>query len=433
MKDGARKTERSRDLFAQAQQVMPGGVSSPVRAYRAVGIEPPIMSFGSGARVVDVDGNQYIDYVCAYGPLILGQAYPAVSDVLAAAASRGTAYGATSELEIELARVIEEAFPSIELLRFVNSGTEATMSALRLARAYTGRSKVLKFEGGYHGHADGLLVQAGSGQATLSLPDSPGVPTSFAAETLVAPYNDTLAVEALFETYGEQIAAVIVEPVAGNMGVVPPSPGFLERLRELTSEYGALLIFDEVITGFRLCYGGAQTLLGIEPDLTCLGKIIGGGLPVGAYGGRREIMEMVAPLGPVYQAGTLSGNPLAMAAGIVMLKALEDRSVYEQLEVKSIYLEDGLRRAAVEAEVPARINRAASMLTMFFTAADVTDFATAKQSDTERYAAYFRSMLKRGIFLAPSQFEAMFVSAAHSDDDIAATIQAVEQTLPSIR
>ena len=433
MKDGARKTERSRDLFAQAQQVMPGGVSSPVRAYRAVGIEPPIISFGTGARVVDVDGNQYIDYVCAYGPLILGQAYPAVSDVLAAAASRGTAYGATSELEIELARVIEEAFPSIELLRFVNSGTEATMSALRLARAYTGRSKVLKFEGGYHGHADGLLVQAGSGQATLSLPDSPGVPTSFAAETLVAPYNDTLAVEALFETYGEQIAAVIVEPIGGNMGVVPPSPGFLERLRELTSEYGALLVFDEVITGFRLCYGGVQTLLGIEPDLTCLGKIIGGGLPVGAYGGRREIMEMVAPLGPVYQAGTLSGNPLAMAAGIVTLKALEDRSVYEQLEVKSIYLEDGLRRAAAEAEVPVRINRAASMLTMFFTAADVTDFATAKQSDTERYAAYFRSMLKRGIFLAPSQFEAMFVSAAHSDDDIAATIQAVEQTLSSIR
>src|SRR5438093_3071845 len=408
-------------------------VSSSWRAYSAVEIEPPVISFGSGARLVDVDGNHYIDYVCAYGPLILGHAYPAVSEVLAVAASRGTAYGATSELEIELARTIEEAFPSIELLRFVNSGTEATMSALRHARAYTGRSKVLKFEGGYHGHVDGLLVQAGSGQATLSLPDSPGVPASFAAETLVAAYNDAPAVEALFESCGEQFAAVIVEPVAANMGVVPASPGFLERLRELTSQYSALLIFDEVITGFRLCYGGAQTLLEIEPDLTCLGKIIGGGLPVGAYGGRREIMEMVAPLGPVYQAGTLSGNPLAMAAGIVTLKALEDRSVYEQLEVRSIYLEDGLRRAAVEAEVPARINRAASMLTMFFTAADVTDFATAKQSDTERYAAYFRSMLKCGIFVAPSQFEAMFVSAAHSDDDIAATIQAVEQTLPSIR
>ncbi len=424
---------RSRELFAQAQELMPGGVSSPVRAYRAVGIESPIISFGSGARIVDVDGNQYIDYVGAYGPLILGHAYPAVSEVLAAAASRGTAYGATSELEIELARVIEEAFPSIELLRFVNSGTEATMSALRLARAYTGRSKILKFEGGYHGHVDGLLVQAGSGQATLALPDSPGVPTSFAAETLVAAYNDTLAVEALFETYGEQIAAVIVEPVAGNMGVVPALSGFLERLRELTSEYGALLIFDEVITGFRLCYGGAQALLGIEPDLTCLGKIIGGGLPVGAYGGRRKILEMVAPLGPVYQAGTLSGNPLAMAAGIVTLKALEDRALYEQLEVKSIYLEDGLRRAASEAEVPIRMNRAGSMLTMFFTKDDVTDFASARCSDTECYAAYFRGMLDRGIFLAPSQYEAMFVSAAHSDGDIAATNEAAEEALALVR
>jgi len=432
MTDGLRKTERSRDLFAQAQQVMPGGVSSPVRAYRAVEIEPPIISFGSGARVVDVDGNQYVDYVCAYGPLILGHAYPAVSEVLAVAASRGTAYGATSELEIELARTIEEAFPSIELLRFVNSGTEATMSALRLARAYTGRSKVLKFEGGYHGHADGLLVQAGSGQATLSLPDSPGVPASFAAETLVAAYNDSSAVEALFESCGEQFAAVIVEPVAGNMGVVLASPGFLERLRELTSQYSALLIFDEVITGFRLCYGGAQTLLGIEPDLTCLGKIIGGGLPVGAYGGRREIMEMVAPLGPVYQAGTLSGNPLAMAAGIVTLKALEDRSVYEQLEVKSIYLEDGLRRAAADTEVPVRINRAASMLTMFFTTADVTDFASAKRADAKRYAAYFRGMLDRGIFLAPSTYEAMFVSAAHSDNDIATTVEAAREALLSL-
>jgi glutamate-1-semialdehyde 2,1-aminomutase len=433
MTDGPRKTERSRDLFAQAQQVMPGGVSSPVRAYRAVGTEPPIISFGSRARVVDVDGNDYIDYVCAYGPLILGHAYPAVSEVLAAAASRGTAYGATSELEIELAGVIEEAFPSIELLRFVNSGTEATMSALRLARAYTGRSKILKFEGGYHGHADGLLVQAGSGQATLSLPDSPGVPASFAAETLVAAYNDAPAVEALFESCGEQIAAVIVEPVAGNMGVVPPAPGFLERLREVTSQYRALLIFDEVITGFRLCYGGAQAILGIEPDLTCLGKIIGGGLPVGAYGGKRELMEMVAPLGPVYQAGTLSGNPLAMAAGIVTLKTLEDRAVYEQLEVKSIYLEDGLRRAAAEAEVPVRINRAGSLLTMFFANEDVTDFATAKRSDTERYAAYFRSMLDRGVFLAPSQFEAMFVSAAHSDEDIVATLEAAGDALTLVR
>jgi len=433
MRDEPRRTARSRDLFAQAQKVMPGGVSSPVRAYRAVSTDPPIISFGSGARVVDVDGNDYIDYVCAYGPLILGHAYPAVSHVLAAAASRGTAYGATSELEIELASVIEEAFPSIELLRFVNSGTEATMSALRLSRAYTGRSKILKFEGGYHGHADGLLVQAGSGQATLSLPDSPGVPQSFAAETLVAAYNDAPAVGTLFERCGEEIAAVIVEPVAGNMGVVPPAPGFLERLRELTSLHSALLIFDEVITGFRLCYGGAQTPLEVEPDLTCLGKIIGGGLPVGAYGGRREIMEMIAPLGPVYQAGTLSGNPLAMAAGIVTLKALEDRAVYKELEVKSIYLEDGLRRAAAEAEVSVRINRAGSMLTMFFTNQDVTDFATAKQSDMKRHADYFRGMLERGVFLAPSQYEAMFVSAAHSDEDIAASIEAARETLGEIK
>ena len=392
-----------------------------------------MISFGSGSRVVDVDGNNYIDYVCAYGPLILGHAHPQVAEVLAAAASRGTAYGATSELEIELAGLIVEAVPSIELLRFVNSGTEATMSALRLARAYTGRNKVVKFEGGYHGHADGLLAQAGSGQATLSLPDSPGVPASFAAETLVAPYNNPGAVEELFESWAGEIAAVIVEPVAGNMGVVPPAPGFLERLRELTSRDGALLVFDEVITGFRLCYGGVQTLLGVEPDITCLGKIIGGGLPVGAYGGRREIMEMVAPLGPVYQAGTLSGNPLAMAAGIVTLNALREEAFYERLEIKGLYLEDGLRRAAEAAEVPVRINRAGSLLTMFFTNEAVTDFASAKRSDTERYAAYFRSMLEHGVFLAPSQFEAMFVSAAHSDEDIEATLEAADAALALVR
>jgi glutamate-1-semialdehyde 2,1-aminomutase len=427
------KSDRSRELFARAEELMPGGVSSPVRAYRAVGGEPPIISFGSGSRVVDVDGNDYIDYVGAYGPLILGHAHPAVAEVLAAGSARGTAYGATTELEIELASLIVEAIPSIDLVRFVNSGTEATMSALRLARAFTRRTKVVKFDGGYHGHADGLLVLAGSGQATLGLPDSPGVPTSFAAETLSARYNDAASVEALFERFGAEIAAVIVEPVAGNMGVVPPAPGFLERLRELTTEHGALLVFDEVITGFRLHYGGAQTLFGVEPDLSCLGKIIGGGLPVAAYGGRREIMDMVAPLGPVYQAGTLSGNPLAMAAGIVTLRALREAGFYERLEVKSLYVEDGLRRAAEEAEVPVRINRAGSLLAMFFTNEAVTDFESAKRSDTARYAAYFQGMLERCVFLAPSQFEAMFVSAAHSDEDIAATIDAAVEALAQVR
>jgi glutamate-1-semialdehyde 2,1-aminomutase len=433
VKEVGQKTDRSRELFARAQEVIPGGVSSPVRAYRTVGGEPPVISFGSGSRLVDVDGNDYIDYVGAYGPLILGHAHPAVAEVLAAGATRGTAYGATTELEIELASLITEGIPSIDLVRFVNSGTEATMSALRLARAFTGRTKVVKFDGGYHGHADGLLVQAGSGQATLGLPDSPGVPASFAAETLSARYNDAAGVEALFGRFGSELAAVILEPVAGNMGVVPPTPGFLERLRELTTEVGALLVFDEVITGFRLDYGGAQTLFEVEPDLTCLGKIIGGGLPVGAYGGRREIMEMVAPLGPVYQAGTLSGNPLAMAAGIVTLRALREDGFFERLEVKSLYLEDGLRRAAAEAEVPVRINRAGSLLAMLFTNEAVTDFESAKRSDIERFGAYFRSMLECGVFLAPSQFEAMFVSAAHSDEDVAATIEAAEASLSLVR
>ncbi len=427
------KRKMSKQAFARAQQFMPGGVSSPVRAYRAVGDEPPLIAYGTGSRIVDLDGNEYIDYVCAYGPLILGHAHPDVVNVIAAAAARGTAYGATTELEIELARLICEAVPSVDLVRFVNSGTEATMSALRLARAYTGRSKIVKFEGGYHGHSDGLLVQAGSGQATLSLPDSPGVPPSYAGETLVAPYNDIDAVRLLFEKHAEDIAAVIVEPVAGNMGVVPPLPGFLEGLSELTREAAAVLIFDEVITGFRLDYGGAQTLLGIEPDITCLGKIIGGGLPVGAYGGRREIMELVAPLGPVYQAGTLSGNPLATAAGIVALQALRDHAAYRRLEVTAIYLEDGLRRAAEEAEVPVRVNRVGSMLTMFFTDSPVVDYGSAKRSDTGRYAAYFRGMLSRAVFLAPSQFEAMFVSLAHTDDDIETTIEAARESLPAVR
>ena len=425
---------RSRELFERAQQFMPGGVSSPVRAFQAVGGDPPVIAYGQGPRIWDVDGNSYIDYVCAYGPLILGHSQAEVAGIVAASAQRGTAYGATSELEIELARLVCEAVPSVDLVRFVNSGTEATMSALRLARAFTKRSKIIKFEGGYHGHADGLLVQAGSGQATLSLPDSPGVPPSFAGETLLASYNDLESVWEHFEAIGEEIAAVIIEPVAANMGVVPPARGFLEGLRQLTEKHGALLIFDEIITGFRVHIGGAQTLYGVTPDLTCLGKIIGGGLPVGAYGARREIMEMVAPLGPVYQAGTLSGNPLAMAAGIATLGELMKRGEvgYQRLEIQSIYLEDGLRRAAEAAGVPVTINRAGSMMTPFFTEGEVTDYAAAKRSDTKRFAAYFREMLKAGVFLAPSQFEAMFVSMAHTDAETEATAAAAGEAFKKI-
>ncbi|HXG41627.1 MAG TPA: glutamate-1-semialdehyde 2,1-aminomutase [Dehalococcoidia bacterium] len=424
--------EGNRLLMERARGLMPGGVSSPARSFRAVAAEPIVATRASGPRLWDADGRSYIDYLMAFGPLILGHAHPQVVAAVQEAATLGTAYGLTNGLEVELASLLREALPSLEMVRFVNSGTEATMSALRLARAYTGRSKVVKFEGCYHGHADGLLARAGSGAATLSLPDSPGVPPSYAAETIVLPYNDLAAVSQAFQQQGEQIAAVIVEPVAANMGVVPPEPGFLEGLRQVTQRYGALLVFDEVVTGFRLCYGGAQTIYGVTPDLTCLGKIIGGGLPVGAYGGRREIMEMVAPLGPVYQAGTLAGNPLAMAAGVATLRLLREEGTYRRLEELSARLEAGLAAALAELGVTATVQRAGSMLTLFFAPGPVRDYASARQADTGLFARFFAAMLEQGVLLPPSQFEAWFVSLAHSEDDIEATLAAARRALANL-
>jgi glutamate-1-semialdehyde 2,1-aminomutase len=418
--------DHSHEVFQRSLRYLAGGVDSPVRAFRAVGGEPVVIARGEGPYVYDVDGNRYIDYVCSWGPLILGHAHPAVVEAVRRAAERGTSYGAPTEAEADLAQVIVEAMPSIELLRFVNSGTEATMSALRLARAFTGRDKIVKFEGCYHGHADGLLVQAGSGVATFGLPDSPGVPASYAQETLAARYNDLASVEAVFDQHGDAIAAVIIEPVAGNMGVVPPQPGFLESLREMTRRVGALLVLDEVITGFRVAYGGAQSLYGVTPDLTCLGKIIGGGLPVGAYGGRREIMAMLAPEGPVYQAGTLSGNPLAMAAGLATLRELQSPGFYERLDTLSVKLVESVARAAKSAGVSLRLNRVGSMRTPFFVEAPVTDYASARRADTKLYARFFHAMLERGVYLAPSQFEAVFMSSAHTGDEIEATVAAAE-------
>jgi glutamate-1-semialdehyde 2,1-aminomutase len=419
----------SKSLFEAAGRVIPGGVNSPVRAFRGVGGEPFFVAHGKGARIWDVDGRSYLDFLGSWGPLILGHAAAPVVAAVTEAAARGTSYGAPTGLEVEMAEAITRAFPSIELVRLVSSGTEAAMSAIRLARGATGRPYLVKFDGCYHGHADSLLVKAGSGGATFSIPDSAGVPGPLAQLTLTAPFNDLDAVRALFRERGREIAAVIVEPVAGNMGVVPPRPGFLEGLREITLAHESVLIFDEVITGFRIAYGGAQELYGVRADLTCLGKVIGGGLPVGAYGGSHKLMSHVAPLGGVYQAGTLSGNPLAVAAGLATLAELRKPDVYRRLEALGSELERGLRSAADQARVPLTVNRVGSMLTGFFCEGPVTDYASAKAADTKRYARYFHEMLARGVFLAPSQFEAAFVSLAHTDADIALAGRAAAQAL----
>jgi glutamate-1-semialdehyde 2,1-aminomutase len=430
------KTSESERLFAHAQELIPGGVNSPVRAFRAVGGVPRFIARGQGAYLWDVDGNRYIDYVLSWGPLALGHAHPAVVEALSAAIGRGTSYGAPTEVESQLAELVIATVPSIEMIRFVNSGTEATMSALRLARAYTGRDKIIKFAGCYHGHADLLLAQAGSGVATLGLPDSPGVPESVVANTLTVEYNDLAAAEALFAEHPQQIAAVIVEPVAANMGFVLPAEGYLAGLQALCGRHGALFILDEVMTGFRVAPGGAQALWGLEPDLTCLGKVIGGGLPVGAYAGKREIMKLVAPSGPVYQAGTLSGNPLAMTAGLATLRALLEPGVFDAMAQMTAQLARGVEDAARSAGVPLQVGRVGSMFGYYFLKApdrSITDYQSAKAcADTERHARYFHAMLERGVYLAPSQYEAGFMSASHSEADIAATIAAAEASLAGI-
>lgn len=425
---GRRSDERSRAAFEKAKRFIPGGVNSPVRAFRSVGLTPPVIARGQGSRIYDIDGQSYIDYVLSWGPLIVGHAHPEVVEAIRRTAENGTSFGAPTELETALAELVCERVPSVELVRMVNSGTEATMSALRLARGYTGRNKIVKFEGSYHGHADSLLIKAGSGVATLGLPDSPGVPEATASHTITVPYNDLEAVRTAFERYGEDIAAVIVEPIAGNMGVVPPLPGFLEGLRDITRAWGSLLIFDEVMTGFRVHYHCAQGMYGVTPDLTCLGKVIGGGLPVGAYGGRRDIMEHVAPLGPVYQAGTLSGNPLAMAAGYTTLKLMTEEA-YRRLEQLAARLHEGLERNAREFGVPLTINRIGSMLCPFFTEGPVVNYETARTSDLDRFRRVFAGLLEEGVYIPPSQFEGWFLSTAHTEEDIDATIEAHRRAL----
>jgi glutamate-1-semialdehyde 2,1-aminomutase len=422
----------SRLLFERARRVIPGGVNSPVRAGKAVGIDPPFIARAEGCRLWDEDGKEYIDYICSWGPMILGHAHPEVLRAVEESAKRGTSYGASTRREVEMAEMIADMVPGIDMVRMVSSGTEATMSAIRLARAFTQRDKIVKFDGCYHGHADSLLVSAGSGVATLGIPGSPGVPQSLARHTISLPYNDPDGVALTFSKFGEEIAAVIVEPVAGNMGVVLPKTGFLEGLRRITREHGALLIFDEVITGFRVAPGGAQELYGIAPDLTCLGKIIGGGLPVGAYGGKREIMSRVAPEGDVYQAGTLSGNPVAVSAGLATLRLLRGEAIYAELEDKGRRLFTGLERAATEAGVEVTVNRVGSMGSLFFGPGPVTDFASVKATDEKRFIRYYRSMLDQGVYLAPSAFEAGFVSTAHDDAAIARTLEAARTAFRSL-
>ncbi|MGD0697970.1 MAG: glutamate-1-semialdehyde 2,1-aminomutase [Terriglobia bacterium] len=425
-------TRKSHELFRKALRLMPGGVSSPVRAFRAVGGEPIYIARGEGSRMIDVDGASYIDYVGSWGPLILGHCHPEVVEAIARALESGTSFGASTAGEVELAEKIQEAFPSMERIRFVNSGTEATLSALRVARAATGREKILKFEGCFHGHSDSLLVKAGSGVATLGLPDSPGVPRAVAELTLTAPFNDLAALDEIFRVRENELAAVIVEPVAGNMGCVAPQAGFLEKLRALTAKQGTVLILDEVMTGFRVAYGGAQQLFGITPDMTTLGKIIGGGLPVGAYGGRAELMDLVAPAGAVYQAGTLSGNPLAMAAGAKTLEVLGRPGVYERLETISGKLATGIKREAEQAGVALTVNRVGSMFTAFFTAGPVVHYASAKKSDTAAFGRFFHALLDRGVYFPPAQFEAAFISAAHSEADIDTTLHAAREAFSEL-
>ncbi|KKE80512.1 glutamate-1-semialdehyde 2,1-aminomutase [Oceanobacillus caeni] len=427
-----RNFEKSHEIYEEAVNLLPGGVNSPVRAFKSVNMAPIVMESGKGSKIYDADGNEYIDYVLSWGPLILGHANDRVVGKLKEVVEKGTSFGANTEIENKLAKLVIERVPSIEMVRMVNSGTEATMSAIRLARGYTGRDLIMKFEGSYHGHGDSLLIKAGSGVATLGLPDSPGVPSSIASNTITVPFNDLDSVKLAFEKYGKNIAAVIMEPVCGNMGVVPPENAFLQEMRKITEQNGSLLIFDEVMTGFRVGYHSAQGYFDVNPDLTCLGKVIGGGLPVGAFGGKREIMEQIAPVGPIYQAGTLSGNPLAMTAGFETISALTKQS-YEEINKKADRLVEGFKQAAEDYEIPLHINRAGSMLGVFFTNEKVVNFDAAKTSNLEYFSKYYQAMIEEGIFLPPSQFEGLFLSTEHTDADIEKTIEAIRKAFSKLK